>query len=796
MIKNFFLVAYRNLVKSKLYSFINIAGLSVGIAACILIFLYVQYELSYDKYNVKAGRIYRLTEMLHLPKEDRPQAVTSPIMTPTLQANFPEIQKSVRITFSSRVLSVKERKFYDTKIVYADSTLFDIFTFPMLHGDPHTALTRPYSIVLTEAAAKKYFGDDPALGKVMQFSDTINLTVTGVIKDIPVNSHFNFDCALSRITISDMNKYEPETNWFNNSQYSYLLLPEKNNYRELEGKINVFMHKQMAEEKKTSGLWYDLKLQPVTDIHLKSNMNAEINPNSNTSYVYIFSAAAILILLIACCNFINLSTARSLNRSKEIGLRKVVGAMRKQLIAQFLSESFLCSLIAGVIAFGLVRLSLPWFNNFTGKNLPLNFFQVPGLALVYSLIIIGVGLIAGSYPALLMSSFTPITALKGVIRHGWQDIVLRKGLVVFQFTIAIILIVGTGLVLKQLKFIQNRKIGLNKDQVVEIGLRRADLPKGDVLIKEINKNSGVINSTLTDFSFKSGISNIAILPQGAAENEITSQPVISIDENFLKTFQIQLAAGREFSNSHFTDSTGDFMVNETAVKVFGWKTPQEAIGKDMDWGLGKKGKVIGVVKDFNFASLHDNIQPLIIHIKPDWYRFVAIRVKPEDLPKTLENLESTWKGIATGSPFEYTFLDEDFGKLYKEEQNLQSVLTLFTLLSIAIACLGLFGLAAFTIKQRFKEIAVRKVLGASVTGIIGLLSKDFLLLVIISALIAFPLAWWGMHKWLQDFAYRINIGWWTFLVAAIAALLIALITISFQAIKAAITNPVKSLRTE
>jgi putative ABC transport system permease protein len=395
-----------------------------------------------------------------------------------------------------------------------------------------------------------------------------------------------------------------------------------------------------------------------------------------------------------------------------------------------------------------------------------------------------------------MSSFTPITALKGVIRHGWQDIILRKGLVVFQFTIAIVLIVGTGLVLKQLKFIQNRKIGLNKDQVIEIGIRRGDLPKGDVLIGEINKNSSVVNSTLTDFSFKSGISNIAVLPEGAAENEITSQPVISIDENFIKTFQVQLAAGREFSKSYVTDSTGDFMVNETAVKVFGWKSPEQAIGKNMDWGLGKKGKVIGVVKDFNFTSLHDNIQPLVIHIKPDWYRFVAIRVKPENLSETLQNLENTWKGIATGSPFEYTFLDDDFGKLYKEEQNLQSVLSLFTLLSIAIACLGLFGLAAFTIKQRFKEIAVRKVLGASVTGIIGLLSKDFLLLVVISALIAFPLAWWGMHKWLQDFAYRINIGWWTFLAAAIAALLIALITISFQAIKAAITNPVKSLRTE
>jgi putative ABC transport system permease protein len=731
-----------------------------------------------------------------LPKEDRAQAVTSPIMAPTLESKFPEIQKTVRFIGSSRVLSVKERKFYDTKIVYADSTLFDIFTFPMVAGNPKTSLTKPYSIVLTEAAAKRYFGDDEALGQIMQFSDTINLTVTGVIKDVPRNSHFTFDVVLSHITISDMNKYRPETGWFNNNTYSYFLLPENHNVKELERKINLFMYKELEQSRKDGGLYYDLKLQPITDIHLRSKMHAEANPNSSISYIYIFSAAAIFILLIACCNFINLSTARSLNRSKEIGLRKVVGAMRKQLIIQFLSESFLCALIAGLIAFAIVRLSLPWFNNFTGKDLPLDFFSVPWLPEVCTLIILGAGLVAGAYPALLMSSFTPITALKGLIKHGWQDLILRKGLVVFQFTIAIILIIGTAMVLKQLTFIQNREIGLNKDQVIEIGIRRADLPKGNVFLKEINKDPSVIASTLTDFSFKSGISNIALLPEGAAENEITSQPVISVDENFIKTFQVKVAAGREFSNSVVTDTTGDFMVNETAVKLFGWKSAQDAIGKKIDWGLGKKGEVIGVVKDFNFHSLHDNIQPLIIHILPSWYRFIAIRVKPDNLPQTLENLEATWKQIATDSPFDYTFLDDDFANLYKEEQNLRSVLSLFTFLSIFIACLGLFGLAAFTIKQRFKEIAVRKVLGASVTGIVGLLSKDFLLLITIASVIAFPISWWGMHKWLQDFAYKTNIDWRYFIAAGILALLIALITISYQAIKAAITKPVKSLRTE
>lgn len=796
MIKNYLKVVWRNLWKNKLYSFINLTGLTVGVTACILIFLYVQFELSFDKYHKQSKNIYRLTEILHLPKEDRPQAVTSPPMAPELQQNFPEIKKAVRIIYSGRILSVNEKKLYETKIMYADSTLFDIFTFPLIKGNEKTALVNPYSIVLTESTAKKYFGNSEALGKVMQLSDSINLTVTGIIKDVPANSHFTFDCVLSRSTLSDLNKNQPETNWFNNSSYTYFLLPDNQSYKEFEKKINVFAHKRMAEERKASGLWYDFVLQPITSIHLHSNMNAEVNPNSDISYVYIFSIAAILILLIACCNFINLSTARSLNRSKEIGLRKVIGAKRSQLIFQFLIESFLFTVTAGIIALLLVWLLLPWFNTFSGKALDPDLLNNKGLLWILAGIILSVGIIAGAYPAFLMSSFAPINALKGVIRHGWRDIIMRKGLVIFQFTIAIILIVGTGIVLKQLKFIQNRNIGLNKEQVLEIRLRFADLPKGETLIKELGKNASVLNASLTSFSFKDHVPSITLLPEGTSKNGITSQSVISGDENFLNTFQISLVAGKGFANSKVTDTTGDFVINEQAVKEFGFKTPQLALGKNMDWGLGKKGKVIGVVKDFNFTSLHDNIKPLIIHIVPQWYQYVAVRIKPGDVTNTLKQLETTWKGITTDSPFSYSFLDEDFAKLYKEEQNMQSVLSLFTLLSVFVACLGLFGLAAFTIKQRFREIAVRKVLGASVTSITGLLSKDFLKLVFVSAMIAFPIAWWGMHKWLQDFAYQINIGWELFVAAGVLAIFIALLTVVFQAINAALANPVKNLRTE
>jgi len=796
MIKNYLKTAWRNLVKNKFYSTLNIAGLTIGTTSCILIFLYVQFELSYDKYNKQSKNIYRLTELLHLPKEDRPQAVTSPIMAPVFQANFPEIKESVRFINSSRVLAVNQKKIYNTRIVYSDSSLFDVFTFHMVEGQPAKALVNPYSIVLTEGTAKKYFGEEEPLGKTMQLSDTINVTVTGIIKNVPDNSHFTFDCILSASTLYELNNRQVDSGWFNNNVYSYLLLPDNYSAARLEAKLSAFAHKELEEIKKTSGLWYDFKLQPLESIHLRSHIGSEIRPNSDISYIYIFSAAAILILIIACCNFINLATARSLNRSKEIGLRKVIGAKRIQLGFQFLSESFLFAVIAGILTLVLVVVLLPYFNTFTGKSLPTNIFSNQPLLLTFSTIIICTGLFAGIYPAVLMSSFAPITALRGTIHHGWQDIILRKGLVVFQFTIAIILIAGTGIVLQQLRYMQNRELGLSKDQVIEVGLKYADLPGGQTLVNELTKKAGVVNATLTDFSFKEGISNIAVQPEGAARNEITSQPVIAVDYDFLKTFQIPLVAGRDFSRSFSKDPDEAFIVNESAVKTFGWKKPADAIGKNMDWGLGKKGKVIGVVKDFNFMSLHDNIKPLIIHINPDWYRFIAIKIRADGVSQTLKDIEKTWNATASNSPFIYTFLDEDFANLYKEEQNLQAVLTLFTVLSLIVACLGLFGLAAFTIKQRFKEIAVRKVLGGSVSGITTLLSKQFIQLVLISGAIAFPLSWWGMHKWLQAFAYRVNIGWQIFMAAGLITLLIALLTVSLQAIKAAAANPVKSLRTE
>jgi putative ABC transport system permease protein len=797
MIANYFKTAWRNLKRHKLYSLINITGLSIGIACCIFIFLYVRLETSYDKYNVNAHRIYRLTEVLHMPKGDNARAVTSPPMAVALQANFPEIEKAVRINFSARNISNKERKFNDTRIIYADSTFFEIFTLPMQSGNPEQALTKPYSIVLTSSAAKKYFANEQPLGKFMQLSDSINLTVTGIINDIPKNSHFNFDAILSNSTMAEMNPNQPlAKEWYNNNYYTYLLLPEKHNPRELETRITSFIAKEMAEQRKATGLWYDLKLQPLTDIHLKSDLNAEIQQNGDITYVYIFSAAAILILLIACSNFINLSTAKSINRGREIGLRKVIGARRSQLIAQFLGESFFFVIISAILSVTIVVFALPFFNSLTGESLSLSFLQSPVLFLVYAAIILVIGLLAGTYPAFLMSSFRPVHVLKGALKHGWKDIFLRKGLVIIQFTIAIILIAGTGLIFEQMRFIQNRKLGLNKEQVLEFELTQSERGKEETLLKEISKNSGVISAGLTDFTYKYGVSSVATIPEGFAENEVSSQKTIIVDDNFLRTFQIELAAGRDFSKLYPTDIEEGFMVNETAVKEFGWKSNDLALGKGINWGLGKKGKVIGVVKDFNFNSLHEGIKPLIMHISPGDYGVIAVRIKPENVLHTIKAMAQTRQRVTGESSLDYTFLDEDFAMLYKSDFTMRSILSVFTILSIIVACLGLFGLTVFTIRQRYREVGIRKVLGASVTGVVSLLSKDLLKLIIISIAIATPVAWFCMNKWLENFAYRIQINAWIFLLTGISALLIAFLTVSFHAIRAAITNPVKSLRTE
>jgi putative ABC transport system permease protein len=799
MYKNYIKIAWRNIRSNKLFSFINIFGLAIGIACCSIIYLYLNFEMSYDKYHQNSDRIYRVTTILKDPKKADHFAPSSPTMAVRIKTNFPEVSKYFRMNESKSMIAYGEKKIYDTRIKYADSTFFDFFTFKPVEGQTKNALTNPYTIVLTQSTAKKYFGTQKAVGKLLQLGDTVNLTVTAVIQDIPLNTHFITDAFISRSTLNELKKNDStwvrdhEENWFYCDSYSYILLNKNVDYKKLEPKINAMMDREMAEIRKQVGMSFNIKLQPLTDIHLKSNLDAEIkdNKNSDIVYIYIFIGAALLILLIACCNFINLSTARSLNRSKEIGLRKVIGATRTQLIAQFLGESLVFSTIATVISILLVLLALPVFNNFLGTEIKMDF----SLVIVYIVLIIIIGLLAGLYPALLMSSFKPIQSLKGKVSHGFSDIIFRKSLVVFQFTIAIVLIISTTLILQQLSFIQNRNIGIKKDQIVSIELKSGDVEKAAVILEELKRNPNVINGTVNSFSFK-GVSNITMLPEGFAENEMTSSAVFTVDENFIDTYEIEMVEGRKFSKEFPTDEKEAFIVNEAAVKEFNWKTPKGAIGKKIGWGGLKDGKVIGVMKDFNYASLHENIKPLVIHIFPQWASNISLKLKSDNMMSTMTEIESTWKKTAVHSPFKYNFNEENFNSLYQSEINMRSVLSAFTFLSVLVACLGLFGLASFSIKQRFKEIGIRKVLGSSTSAIVQLISKDFLKLVIISFLIAAPIAWYGMNKWLQDYAYKININWWVFALAGGMAMIIAFSTVAFQAIKAASSNPVKSLRTE
>ena len=796
MLKNYLKITLRTLWKDKGFSFINISGLAIGISTCILISLYVLDELRYDTFHKNARNIYRLTELLHLPKEVRPQTVTSPPMASALQQNFPEVKSVTRFTESSRLLAYDDKKFFDTKIWYADSTLFEIFSFSLRKGDPMTALVEPYSIVVTEKAAKKYFGDADPLGKAMSLSDTISLTVTGVVKDIPTNSHIQFDVLLSFSTIVATNNSQQSDNWFNNGYYTYALLAEGTDYNDLASRYGDEVKKLMGKQTEESGLWYEFVFQPLLDIHLRSTTPYDMGPNGNIKYVYIFSIVAALVLLIACANYINLSTARAMNRAKELGIRKVIGAKRKQIIQQLIGESFLVTFISFVIGLAIVTAALPKFNTITNKTMDARFLLTPEAIFSALTIFLLIGILAGGYPATLMASFSPVKTLKNYVRQGRESGMIRKGLVVFQFTMSIILIAGTIIIFRQMDFMQNKNLGIEKEQLLQLRMRNNINPKHQLIKEEMLKVPEVIAATATNFSYGNGISNIATLPEGASDNEITSEAVISVDPDFIPTLKVELVSGRNFSKDIPTDEAEAFIVNESAVKHFNWGTPETALGKKLDWGLGKKGKVIGVVKDFNFTSLHESIQPLIIHIQRNWINFITLKIKVENIPETIEQLEKKWNSLNLDSPFDYSFLDADFEKLYRAEQQTQSIVGFLASLAIFIACLGLFGLAAFMAEQRTKEIGVRKVLGADVLGIIALLSKDFLILVGIAILIAFPISWFASVKWLDSFAYRTDLPWWIFGLAGVTAILIALLTVSFQSVKAAVANPVNSLRNE
>jgi len=794
MIKNYIKTAFRSLWRHKAFSFINILGLAVGISACFLIYLYVSFETSYDKFHSKANRIYRVVTDTKTPSETIKQAYTTSPIAINVKREFPEVEDAVRLGQDEFLVHKGDVKFQEKKTVLADSTLFNVFDFPLIAGDKNTALKEPMSIVISQTAAKKYFGKANPLGQQVQLTGAaINAKITGVMKDIPKNSQIEADMFVS------MSSYKliygqptSDSEWTNHTGITYLLLKPNTNAKAVEAKFPAFMEFHHGEEAKKLQMQDYLSLEPLLDVYLKSTRGGFVTGNINN--VYIFSVIAVFILLIACVNFVNLTTARSAERAKEVGIRKVVGAVRFQLARQFISESIIISLIAFFLSVILCMIALPWFNQLAGKEISSSIFNNPLQIVALFLLSAFIGFIAGFYPSLILSSFKPVSVLKGRFSTGTKGLILRKGLVVFQFTISIVLIAATIIVYRQLNYMRGRDLGFNKEQTIVINTNY-DKNK-DAFKQSLSSIPGVVSSSFSSH-VPGGGSNGAysLVENKAGEMQKTNLNLYFVDFDFIPQYKFNIVAGRPFSKDFVTDSTQAMVINESAAKSFGYRTAQEAVGKRFEqWG--RKGQIIGVLKDFNYTTLQQSISPLVMRFEPFGLGMISIKVSPANLPATLKAIGNKWNGIIPNRPFEYNFLDDSFNKQYKAEDHFGNLFFNFAVLAIFISCLGLLGLSSYSTMQRTKEIGIRKVLGANVTSIVNLLSLEFIKLVLIALIIAAPVAWFGMDKWLRDFAYRTNIAWWIFGLAGLLSILIAFSTISFQAIKAALANPVKSLRTE
>jgi len=817
MIKNYLKIAWRNLMKNKVFSFINIFGLSVGLACCLLIALYIYHETSYDKYHKNIKQLYQLGTVFIKEGKDMDRLPNTPApMADAMKQEFPEIADAARLMtlfaedktlLQYRQGNADVKSLYETKGYMADPSFFKLFTYHFIEGDPSVSLINPNCIVLSQEIAKKFFGDQPALNKIIHINSNTNgegdFTVTGVFKPYGRPTHIDARFFIS-VKGGQIERFMKEqTDMASNNMFqTYFLLRPGADAKKLEAKFPSFVDKYIGKALKAMGFYKKQFLIPVKDIHLHSDMKNDVSATGSLTYLYILASIAVFTLLIACINFMNLSTARSSKRSAEVGIRKVLGAEKKALIGQFIGESMMMSMIALVIAFVIAKLLLPGFSYVSGRNLSFNFSDQWFIVVGFVLLSFLTGIIAGSYPAFYLSSFQPIKVLKGRFTSSLSAVALRKGLVVFQFIISVALIVASVVINKQMNFLNSTDLGFEKDQQIIIPLRSSNAKNMYASLKnEIKTNSQVqeVGATL----YYPGIvnpSDIGLYKEGKTVNDAKIVHTNWVDESLLQTLNIKPVAGRLFSKEFPGDTSNNVILNETAIKEIGFSSPQTAVGGKIhfDWrGQTYSYNIIGVVKDFHFQDLHVPIEPYAFSLNNQpYYNYLIVHSKAVNVSSVLRSIEGSWKKLNPNEPFEYSFLDEDFQKNYDAENRLSSLLGYFTVIAIVICCLGLFGLATFSAEQRTKEIGIRKVLGASVGGIVALLSKDFLKLVAVSIVIASPIAWYIMNKWLQDFAYRTNIGWMAFAVAGILALLIALITISFQAIRAAVSNPVKSLRTE
>jgi putative ABC transport system permease protein len=819
MLKNYFRVALRSLLKRKGYSFINILGLATGMAVCLLIVLFVKSELSFDQHHKRGEDIYRVVLDRIYPGRSTAYSMIPQSIGPAIQKEFPEVKECTRVfNFGGGggnfFMRIGDKTYEERKVLAVDSNFFRVFTGEFLAGDGATALQQQNSVVLSESAAKKMYGSaQAAMGKQFQsdFDQNNSFLITGVCRDWPANSHFTFDVLLSVTGFP----FIRQPNYTGFAAHTYLLLSPTADAKALEAKLPVVIEKYVAgaiensfaqsyADFKKAGNGYHYYLQPLQKIHLISDLEAELSPNGSMTSVYIFGVIAIFILCLACINFINLSTARSVERAKEVGIRKTFGSEKNALVLQFLVESVLISLFALLLAIGFMFLLLPLFNQLSGRNLTAGTFLQPLFLLVLLLFSVVVGVIAGLYPAFVLSSFQPITVLKGRFRSNKKGLVLRNGLVVFQFAISVVLIIAAIVVNQQMRYMLGDRLGFRKDQIIVV--ERADL---------LDQRTEAFKTSLLKIPGVEFVSGTTAMPgtqnffgttwqKENAKESLTGRGIV-VDQNFATALNLEVKEGRFFSREFGTDSLS-VVLNEKAVQELGLgaKPLGARLTSPNGFFNAPDGKpyvytVVGVLKDFHFQSLHQKISPLVINNSSRGngvHNLLAVRIKSGNFKAAVAGIEAEWKSFVKERPFHYNFFDQMLAEQYLAEQTTQRIFTVFSSLAIFIACIGLLGLVAYTTQQRTREISIRKVLGASAANIVNMLSKDFLKLVLVASLIGLPLAWWGMHRWLQDFAYRINISWWVFAGAAVIAVLIALFTISFQSLKAAFSNPVKNLRSE
>jgi len=793
MLANYFKIVFRNMKKHKGYTFINIAGLAIGIACTILIFLWVKDELSFDRFHEKANRICRV--VASTSDDGSPTNANGSFgVGPALKKDFPEVIEIVRIRKMGqdvkRYVGYKDKKFYESRFFFAEATIFSVFDFPLVKGDSTTALDEPNSIVLTEEMAKKYFGNEDPIGKIIE-ADPYNdgelmlFRITGIAKNVARNSHFHFDFLASYSSLKD------DTDNFSGfyQHFTYVLLNRKASAASLDNKLLDFLHRKWRNDP-----WYTISLQPLCDIRLHSRLRSEIEPPGNILYVYIFTAIALFVLMIACINFMNLTTARAVKRAKEVGIRKVVGARKNQLVQQFLGESLLLSICSALAAICIVILVLPLFNSLTGKTMTLLSLTNPVFVFSTTAIVLFVGFISGIYPAFFLSAFQSTASLRSKTVYWVSGTVLRKGLVIFQFALSIGIIFATLIVHKQMRYIQSRNLGYDKEQVLVIPLNKDLRQNYEGFRNELLTYSGIENMTTSSYVPTRGSAHLALRFEG--RQEYLSQVIYLVDKEFVSTYGLRLLAGKNIQNAISKDGTSEFLVSELTTQEAGYSSPRESIGKSVSFEQ-YRGHIVGVVKDINIYSLHQAPYAISYMVTPiENHNYLSIRIRPQNISEAMGFIRKTWEAMIPNYPLDYFYLDASFEQMHISDKKMGEIFSIFSILAIFVACMGLFGLGTYIAEQKTKEIGVRKILGASVSSIYSLLSREFLKWVAFANILAWPVAYYAMHKWLQNFAFRVVIGWEIFLVSGGVALAISIATVSYQSIRAAVANPVDSLRYE